>query len=187
MGPCRPSSDDDGAARGGGACCGDAAAMLRRALLLAMSAILVVGCAATPSPSPAATPVPGATATAATFPTFTVDLVERVGADATVVITDQSGTLASARSAAPGDGASVPDGAIQTASLSADPNTIVLTWSGSPCDTAHRLTIAPDGVSMLLERPRCSGDAIGVDHVLLLTFDHPVDFAKVNPILRTLG
>ena len=161
--------------------------MQRSVQLLALTALLAAGCAAAPSPSPTSTAGPTATATGTSVPTLTVDLIERVGADATVVISDQSGTLASARSAAPGDGASVPEGAIQAASLSSDPNTIALTWSGSPCDTVHRLTIAPDGVSMLLERPRCSGDAIGVDHVLLLTFDHPVDFTRVNPILRTLG
>jgi hypothetical protein len=117
--------------------------------------------------------------------TMHVDLVEQVGADATVDIVDHSSTLTGASSVDPGDGASVPDGAIETASLSADPNTIVLTWSGMPCDTVHGLTIGSDGVSMRLERQRCEGDAIGVDHVLLLTFDHAVDVTTVNPVLRT--
>jgi hypothetical protein len=164
----------------------------RTVLLLAAAAILAVACASEPSPSP--TPMPEPTvaqptelAPGGSFPTFTVDLIEQVGADASVVIADQSGTLTGATSAAPGDGASVPEGAIETASLSADPNTIVLTWSGMPCDTVHALTIAPDGVSMRLDRQRCEGDALGVDHVLLLTFDHAVDVTKVNPVLRTTG
>ena len=41
---------------------------------------------------------------------ITVDLIENVGADATIDITDLSGTLVSAVSGNPGDGASVPDG-----------------------------------------------------------------------------
>lgn len=159
----------------------------RTFLVIAAAAILAVACASESTPSPTAVPQPTVIEPGGSFPTFTVDLIEQIGADASVVISDQSGTLTGASSAAPGDGASVPDGAIQTTSLSADPNTIALTWSGTPCDTVHALTIAPDGVSMQLDRQRCEGDAIGVDHVLLLTFDHAVDVTKVDPILRTNG
>ncbi len=158
--------------------------MRNRILAVAfLSALVAVACAADPSPSAAPTGGPAASPARV----FTVDLIERIGADASVTVTDESGTLVGAVSATPGDGASVPDGAIETASLSSDPHKIALTWSGSPCDTVHALTIAPDGLNMRLDRPRCDGDAIGVDHILVLTFDHPVDVTRVNPVLRTIG
>ena len=147
----------------------------------------VVPPVATPSPStPSASPT--AVPSASPSPTvISVDLIEHVGADATIDITDLSGTLVSAVSGDPGDGASVPDGAVETGDQIADPTTIVLTWSGLPCDTTHQMTIAPDGVTITIDRPTCQGDAMAVDHVLLLTFDHAVDVTKVNPSLRTIG
>jgi hypothetical protein len=64
---------------------------------------------------------------------------------------------------------------------------LVLTWSGVPCDTTHQLTIEPDDLGMTIERTACQGDAMGVDHVLQLTFDRPVDPAAVNATIRTNG
>lgn len=150
----------------------------------------VVPPVATPSPTPSALPSPSPTdvpSAPATPAVITVDLVERVGADATIDITDRSGHLVRADSGDPGDGASVPSGEVAVAGLAGDPATVVLTWSGLPCDTTHQLDIEEDGVTMTLERPSCSGDAMGVDHVLQLTFDAPVDPAAVKVTLRTTG
>lgn len=147
------------------------------------SRTVVVPPVATPSAAPSASANPSASPSPAVI---TVDLIEHVGDDATIDITDLSGTLVSAVSADPGDGASVPDGAVETGDQVADPRTIVLTWSGSPCDTTHQMTIAPDGVTITIDRPVCQGDSIGVDHVLRLTFDHTVDVTKVVPSLRTI-
>lgn len=129
------------------------------------------------APSPSATPSPSV---------LHVDLIEHVGADASVDITDLSGTLVNAVSGDPGDGGSVPDGAVQAASPVGEPASVVLTWTGSPCDTTHALAIAPDGVTITIKRPACQGDAVPVDHVLKLTFDHPVEFTKVNPTIQTI-
>ncbi len=118
---------------------------------------------------------------------MTVDLVERVGADATIDIIDLSGRLLGATSADPGDGASVPDGTVAATGQAGNPATVVLTWSGLPCDTTHQLTIDPDGLTITIERPACQGDAMGVDHVLQLTFDRPVDPAAVRATVRTTG
>jgi hypothetical protein len=153
---------------------------------------VVVPPIATPSPSPVrsapASPDPSASPSAPPSPAvIAVDLIERVGADATIEITDHSGHLVSAASGQPGDGASGPDGMVSVTGLTDDATTVVLTWSGLPCDTTHRLTIGADGLSMVIERPACQGDAMGVDHVLQLNFDRPVDPAAVNATVRTLG
>jgi hypothetical protein len=137
----------------------------------------------TPSTAPSSTP-----AASVGVSDVHVDLIEHVGADASVDITDLSGTLVSATSGDPADGASVPEGGVVGSTLDGKPNVLVLTWSGSPCDTTHRLTISADGQTFSFERPACSGDAIGVDHVLQLTFDHPVDVTKVKaPLIVTGG
>lgn len=151
---------------------------------------VVVPPVATPSAaaaaSPLATPAPSVLLATPSPTVLTVDLIEHVGANATVDITDLSGTLVSALSGNPGDGGSVPDGAVQAASPVGEPASVVLTWTGSPCDTTHTLTIAPDGATITITRPACQGDAVPVDHVLKLTFDHPVEFTKVNPTIRTI-
>jgi hypothetical protein len=138
------------------------------------------------TPSAAPTVGPSTSPSASPSPTvLTVDLIEHVGADASVAITDLSGTLVSAESGDPGDGGSVPDGAVQASALVGNPRIVVLTWTGSPCDTTHALTIAPDGVTITITRPACQGDSIPVDHVLQLTFDHDVDLTKVDPTIQT--
>lgn len=145
----------------------------------------VVPPVATPSPTPSAPASPAPSASPSPV-VISVDLIENVGADATIDITDQSGRLLGARSGDPGDGASVPFGTVAATGSAGDPATVVLTWSGLPCDTTHQLTIDPDGLSMRIERPACQGDAMGVDHVLRLTFDRPVDPATVNATVRTI-
>jgi len=139
-----------------------------------------------PVPSVPASPAPSASPLVPASPAvISVDLVERVGADATIDITDRSGRLVRAESGNPADGASVPDGTVAVTGLAASPATIVLTWSGLPCDTTHQLTIDPDGLTMTIERPACQGDAMGVDHVLVLTFDRPVDATAVRAAIAT--
>lgn len=149
---------------------------------------VVVPPVATPSPSPVpsapASPDPSASPSPAVI---SVDLIERVGADASIEITDLSGTLAGAVSGDPGDGVSVAYGSVVATGLAGNPATVVLTWSGLPCDTTHLLTIEPDGLTMMIERPACQGDAMGVSHALELTFDHPVDPTTVSVTIRTTG
>jgi len=151
---------------------------------------VVVPPVVTPSPSSdaPASPSPTAPASPSSPAVVSVDLIEHVGADATIDITDLSGHLVKAESGVPNvDGATVPDGMVAVTGLAGDPATIVLTWSGLPCDTAHQLTIAPDGLGMTIERGACGGDTLPVDRVLQLTFDRPVDPAAVNATIRTVG
>ena len=143
---------------------------------------------ASPVPSAPASPDPSASPSVPASPAvISVDLIERVGADATIDITDGSGHLVAARSGVPDvDGGTVPYGTVRVTGLTDDPATVVLTWGGLPCDTTHELTIDPDGLGMTIERPACEGDTLPVDHVLQLTFDGPVDPATVSATIRTI-
>ncbi len=66
------------------------------------------------------------------------------------------------------------------------PETLVLTWTGLPCTTAHELAIGPDGLAMAMTQPACDGDTIPRDLVLELTFAAPVDAAEVVATLETV-
>jgi hypothetical protein len=142
----------------------------------------------TPSPSAVPSPTPtGSAVPASAAPALHVPLTVTAGSPASVDIMDRSATLVGATSGVPGDGASVADGVVQVADDPSDPNTIVLTWSGTPCDTTHALTIAADGRTITIERPACSGDLLPLDRVLRLTFGGPVPAASVSATIRTLG
>lgn len=126
-----------------------------------------------PSPSPSPSPV-----------TFQVDLIEVAGDDATIDVTDRSGRLVGAESGQPADGGSVPEG-IDVVNDPTDPTVIVLTWTGTPCDTIHRLDIEPDGRTMILSRAPCEGDAIPRDLQLRLQYSETVDAGEVSATLVT--
>jgi hypothetical protein len=63
------------------------------------------------------------------------------------------------------------------------PTRIRVGWSGSPCDTVHRLTIDPDLATLTIDRPRCFGDAIAAMRSLLLTFAAPVDAGSLDLVI----
>jgi hypothetical protein len=126
----------------------------------------------TPSPSPAPA-------------TFHVDLIEVAGADATIDITDRSGTVVGAESGQPADGGSVGDGGIDVANDPSDPTVVVLTWTGTPCDTTHTLEVEADGRTMTLARPRCEGDAIPRDLRVRLRYAEAVDARELDATLVT--
>jgi hypothetical protein len=148
----------------------------------------VVSLSAAPSVAPSASPAASPSAAPSGSPAVIhVDLIEAVGQDASIGIVDRSGTLVRASSGTPGDGGSVADGQIQIVADTADPATLVLTWTGSPCDTTHDLTISADGRTFTIDRPACSGDSIPVDHVLRLTFDQPIDPGTITGSVVTIG
>lgn len=143
----------------------------------------VVPPVATPSPqaSPSAPPTPPKSPA-----TTRVDLIEHLGNDAFIDVTDQSFTLLLAVSGDPGDGVDVAADRIQVENDPDDPATVVLTWAGGPCDTSHDLLIGSDGRTLTLTRPACQGDALGgVGHVLVLTFDAPAPAAEFETTLLT--
>jgi hypothetical protein len=115
---------------------------------------------------------------------FHVDLVEVVGNDASIDITDASGSIVSAESGQPRDGGSVPD-VVDVAADPADPAVAVLTWTGTPCDTTHTLAIEHDGRTMTLSRPSCQGDAIARDLQVRLRYNQPIDVSTISASLVT--
>ena len=137
------------------------------------------------APSPTATPT-GPAVPASSPAVVRVDLIDDIGGGAFVEITDQSGTMVDARSGQQAEAGEVA-GDIGVANLAGDPTAIVLTWVGSPCDTRHVLTIAPDGRTMTVSRAACQGDSLAIARVLVVRFDGPVPASEVVATLQTSG
>ncbi|HEX2469922.1 MAG TPA: hypothetical protein VHK05_04985 [Candidatus Limnocylindrales bacterium] len=133
-----------------------------------------------PSASPIATPSPSPSPRI-----IHVDLVEVAGQDASIDITDRSGALVDAETGQPADGGSVGGRGIELANDPVDPMVIVVTWTGTPCDTTHALEIDADGRTMTLARPRCEGDAIPRDLQLRLRFREAIDSSAIAATLVT--
>jgi hypothetical protein len=163
------------------------ALLFAAALLLALAATaLVVGTRPPQTPvvvpqdslsmSPSASPVPSPSASPEELVPIHVDLEVAAGQPASVDLFF-AGHL-QARSGQPGDGVSAGDNEILVSNDG--PNTLVLTWSGMPCETSYRLEISPGGRDYVLERPTCEGDAIAFDRVLILTFDESVPASQVS-------
>jgi hypothetical protein len=145
------------------------------------------------SPAPSVAPSPSAAQTSAPSPvpsaspaTIRVDLVDDIGGNAYVEITDHSRTLVTARSGQPSEAGPV-SGDIGANNLAGDPASIVLSWVGCPSDTGHALTIAADRRTMSLDQPVCQGDTLGVDRVLVLTFDSAVPASDVDVSIKHRG
>lgn len=124
-----------------------------------------------PTTSPAPSPVPSGPVT------FSADvpMIVAAGGPLIVRVTDTTGELISARSLQTGDGMSVDPTSIRIEADPTDPNVLVVTWTGSPCETVGLVTV--DEVSHLLSigREACSGDAVGFDRILRLGFTDPVE------------
>jgi hypothetical protein len=168
------------------------ALLFAAALLLALAGTaLVVGSRpqqtpvivppASVSPLPSATPT--ASPTARELGPAHVNLKLAAGEPASVDVF-YDGVL-QARSGQPGDGVSAAEDEILVANDG--PNTLVLTWSGMPCETTYRLEVSPNGRDYRLERPTCSGDTIAFDRVLILTFDAPVPASQVSTKVQRAG
>jgi hypothetical protein len=139
------------------------------------------------APTPAPTDVPARPAPSdGGTSAITVDLQNVTGADVSVDVVDRSGTLVNARSGRPADGASVEADSIKVENI--DPRTLRLTWTDFPIDNRLTLYIDAQGVGFrfLLIQPEPTGptDAIGVDRILELTFDHDISSAQVESIVQ---
>jgi hypothetical protein len=101
-------------------------------------------------------------------------------------IVDRTGSITSATSGRPGDGASVEAYTVEVVNV--DDRTIRLTWIDYPIDNRVALFVDQvDGrVQLLLVQPEPSGatDSIGFDRQVDLTFDHAVDASTVRAILQ---
>jgi hypothetical protein len=170
--------------------------------ILAIALAIVVGTAAlgavrqiapSPAPTPAATasPVPTSPATPApATPAPTADPVDGSVVvldtvddnDPSVVVDDQTGTLADVVTGHAGDGMSVRWNEAIVDQV--DPRTIGVTWVGFPGEEQVVLTIDSDAGAPVLvfdqKAPYANTDALGADRVLVLTFDNDVDADKVE-------
>jgi hypothetical protein len=169
------------------------AASLGLLLVAAFAVASVGGLFDRPALVPVPSPTPSAVPTAAPSPspslvieTIRVDLSELYGADAFIEVTDESGTVTAAVTGTPRDGGST-DGQSVVVTEGTSPDTVVLTWTGLPCETGHQLVIAPDGLTMTLFRTTCEGDTFPRDLVLVLTFAGPVDPADLAVTLETVA
>jgi hypothetical protein len=101
-------------------------------------------------------------------------------------IVDRTGSITSATSGRPGDGASVEAYTVEVVNV--DDRTIRLTWIDYPID--NRLALFVDEVDGRLQlllvqpEPRGDTDSIGFDRQVDLTFDHAVDASTVRAILQ---
>jgi len=163
-----------------------------RAIVLAvMVSCLVSACAlalpgttaapslAAPSAAPSATASPGPTDRPSAI---RVELANATGNRVAIEITDESRTLLIAESGLPGDGASVAPGDL--AIINDDASTLRLTWVGGPCDIADSLAIDALRRRFHLVQPRCPGDSIVTDRILVLRFSQPIRAADVQGFVQ---
>jgi hypothetical protein len=136
-------------------------------------------------PTPAPTDAPQPTAGGSIGARFNVDLTLSTGRTVTIEVKDDSGMLIEAISGTPGDGASVAEGTVDLKNDGA--NALTLTWSGPPCATDNFLLIEAGAARMTVVQPICSGDAIALDRVLVLTFSSSVSATSVEAILQAGG
>jgi hypothetical protein len=138
------------------------------------------------SPSPSASPAPSSSPTPEGPTTIRVDLLEDVGADAFIDITDESLTMIGALSGDPGDRVDASEGQVRVDNDPDEPAIVVLTWASGSCDTSHQLVIDADGRTMRMTRQACEGDSLGgLGHVLRLTFDAPAPAGEFDVTLET--
>lgn len=133
-----------------------------------------------PSPStvPTGTPGPSPSAPSPSPVVMSVQLVGFGGrALSTIEVVDESGTLVGARTGQPAED---PSWSLDVRNDPADPATVVLTWTGILDDTDRRLTIAPDGRTMTLDKLPGCGDLVPVNRVLALMFSSPVPAGEVT-------
>ena len=163
--------------------------LIRRAAPLTAILVLVAILAACTATDPRLEdePAPPTTApTALTTPTpisaAHVALTVATANAVTVDVTDDSSSLVSAASGAPGDGSSVE--AYTLAVTNVSPTTLRLTWVGGPCDSANQLSIDADRSRLVLIQPECPGDSIATDRILDLEFDTPVKASDVEAFLQ---
>jgi hypothetical protein len=142
----------------------------------------------TPTPTPVVTPAPTASPDegGSDAMPITVELDTFDGHAVTIDIVDGTGSVVSAVSGRPGDGASAGGGEIAVANV--DARTLHLTWVDFPID--NRLALFVDEVDghirLLLVQPGPAEvtDAIGFDRQLILVFDRPIDAGTVVTVIQ---
>ena len=146
---------------------------------------------AVPSVAPSPSVVPSPTLKPTDGPSdgpFAVDLDIATDHDVSVVIDDETGTLAGAASGRASDGMSVRWLDVKVENLDAE--TVRVVWVGLPRDEEIGLTIAEDSgtyqLRLVQAAPPANSDAVGFDRVLDLRFDRPVSAADVEVTVQEL-
>ena len=134
------------------------------------------------TPQPTANPTVAPSASASAIGSAHVVLRVATADAVTIDVTDRSGTLTSAASGMPGDGASVE--AYRLAATNPTPTTVRLTWVGGPCDSANLLSIDEARHRLVLVQPECPGDAIATDRILDLEFASPIVASDLETFLQ---
>jgi hypothetical protein len=151
-----------------------------------VAAGLMAACTSSPSatvaPRPATTVAPAPASTVRPSSATHVVLAQATAKNVTIDVADGSGTLLTATSGTPGDGASAEPYKLTVAND--DPTTLRLTWVGGPCDSANTLAIDATGHQFLLVQPECRGDSIVTDRILVLTFAEPIAAADIEAFLQ---
>jgi hypothetical protein len=154
------------------------AASVAAVLVVAMLAAGCGGSKATATPTAQPTPI----STSRPDAPIHVGLSQATNKDVTIDVADASGTLRTATSGTPGDGASVEP--YQLIVSNDNPTTLRLTWVGGPCDSANTLSINGTGRQFLLVQRECTGDSIVTDRILVLTFSKPVSALDIEAFLQ---
>jgi hypothetical protein len=149
------------------------------------------------APAPTAVPAPNtqAPATPAPVPSeepssdlmpIRVELDSTTGHYVYVDILDRTGSIKTAMTGQPGDGATVEPYTVQVENI--DARTLRLSWTDYPIDNALSLFVdqAGGGLRFVLVQPAPSGpaDAMGEGRILELTFDRDISAAQVESILQ---
>jgi hypothetical protein len=113
---------------------------------------------------------------------LSVEVIDSNGGTRTVRISDASATIVDAEPGPPAGGLPVDD--IAARNDPADATRVLIAWSYTSCTDPVDVTVDRSGQVIRLERPVCSGDALGGDDLqLTLTFDEPVDAAGLDVAL----
>jgi hypothetical protein len=136
------------------------------------------------SPLPSATIAPTPTPIRSVKPSPTIEarhpfrsvipLQVAAGDPLELTVVDFAGDVVDATSGTPGDGGSVPDGSVDI-QADASGKVLVVTWTGSPCQTSASMSVDRAAASIVLVQEHCDGDEIPADRVVRLTFASPVD------------
>ena len=128
-----------------------------------------------PSPSFSVAPSPSPSDPVRSPFSTTITLAVSAGSPIRLVVSDQSGALRDATTGTPGDGASVEMGLVSVTADPGDPNVLIATWTGGPCESTAAMTVNETTSTISVTVGSCSGDAIALDRVVRLTFDTPMD------------
>jgi uncharacterized protein len=153
-------------------------------LAILVAAGLMAACTASPAAVTVApaTVAPTPATTARPSSATHVVLAQSTARNVTIDVADGSGTLLTATSGTPGDGASVEPYKLIVSND--NPTTLRLTWVGGPCDSANSLSIDTTRRQFLLVQPECSGDSIVTDRILVLTFSQPIAATEIQAFLQ---